>query len=559
MLAAFLIVYGKFFPRRLASLAAMVSAHCGGRVCAPQLRPAIWPAAAAIALFVITGCDPPLSQAPEPRPSRDNTLHIDVSYAFGTLDPTRPVTSGCNCIFPLLFSYLFVPGPDGELEPDLATAWSYDPDERAWTIHLRSDARFHTGDPVTATDVIYSLTALSEELRPALGEQVDAITRLADSAVEIRLNADDPEFPKKIWDIDIIPESGPDRFDYYKNPVGSGPFRFASRNKAEEVVLEANPDFYGGRPKLDNVVFYFEPDQDRSWTRLLAGRTDIAAEITPEHYEMIQRFEDRFHIDRYTLKYYTILLYNTYDPLFSDPSVRTALTLAIDRQAMVRDILRGYGRVATGPMGVDSPYADPDIKPLPYDPKSSIRSLIAAGWRYDSVGRYLHKDGQPFAFTLLVPRESTIKKQAARQIQLNLNDIGIKVHLEALPLDELVAKYRRNTAFQAVLTEFRGAYRNPESLEEYWSSNLGRPAAAGRFSQPDLDDLFRKSRLETKPFEKRRLIHELEELFIELQPGTFLFHQTALDVMSRRFSLPCPFTLSYQGISRLRHAIINPN
>ena len=537
----------------------MVSAPCSGRACAPRIRPAIWPAAAAIALFVITGCDLQLSQAPEPRPSRDNTLRIDVNAAFGTLDPSITDGSGSNHIFPLLFSYLFVPDPDGELKPDLATAWSYDPGSRTWTIQLRADARFHTDDPVTAADVIYSLTAVFENLRPALGEQVDAITRLADSAVEIRLNADDPEFPKKIWDIDIIPESGPDRFDYYKNPVGSGPFRFASRNKAEEVVLEANPDFYGGRPKLDNVVFYFEPDQDRSWTRLLAGRTDIAAEITPEHYEMIQRFEDRFHIDRYTLKYYTILLYNTYDPLFSDPSVRTALTLAIDRQAMVRDILRGYGRIATGPMGVDSPYADPDIKPLPYNPKASIRRLIAAGWRYDAAGRYLHKNNRPFAFTLLVPRESAIKKQVARQIQLNLNDIGIKVRLEALPLDGLIAKYYRNTSFEAVLIEFAGAYRSVEQLSDIWSSGMEQYAMAGKFSHREVNNLFSNSLKGKKNVEPIGIYHSIDALITNLQPGSFLFHQTAIDIMSKRLSLPCPFTLNYDGIFRLRHAVINPS
>ena len=102
--------------------------------------------------------------------------------------------------------------------------------------------------------------------------------------------------------------------------------------------------------------------------RLLAGETDIAQEISPKNYEMIQQYKTGFILIN-TLYYYTILLYNTYDPLFSDPKVRWPCTHAIDREYIVDDILKGYGKVANGPMGVDSPYHNPEVKPVPFDPK----------------------------------------------------------------------------------------------------------------------------------------------------------------------------------------------
>ena len=81
------------------------------------------------------------------------------------------------------------------------------------------------------------------------------------------------------------------------------------------------------------------------------------------------QYEERYYFDLYPLSWYTILLYNTNDPLFSDPKVRLALSHAIDREYIVKKILGGFGIIAVGPMGVNSPYHNPDVKPIPYDPQ----------------------------------------------------------------------------------------------------------------------------------------------------------------------------------------------
>jgi peptide/nickel transport system substrate-binding protein len=204
-------------------------------------------------------------------------------------------------------------------------------------------------------------------------------------------------------------------------------------------------------------------------------------------------------------------------------------------------------------MGVGSPFHNPKVKPVPFDPKKALTLLKEAGWSHDAKGHLLYKDGKPFEFTLLVFKECQIEKKVARYIQLCLNELGIRARIEVLPFGELHRRYYRNTEFQAVLTEFGGSYRNPEDLS-LWSTLLQAKSIAGCFEHPEVNHLIKKGLYEKDPKKQKKLFYKTDELITSLQPGTFLFQKTAIDVMSKRFSLSHPFSLTYAGIHRLRHA-----
>ena len=486
----------------------------------------------------------------------ENVFRYDVNAPFTSLNPATVIFSGSNHIFPLLYSYLFVPDSSGKLRPDLATKWVFDAEKLQWNIYLRNDAVFHNNKAVTSKDVKSSYEMKLKILRPGLYAVIDRISLLSDTALCIHLKKEDPLILQKIWDFEIFPHPDAGAIDHYNHPIGSGPFKFKERHANKEIHLEANTNYYNGRPSLDKIVFYYQPDKEKAWTRLLAGETDIAQEISPKNYEMIQQYKHRFYFDHYTLYYYTILLYNTYDPLFSDPKIRLALTHAIDREHIVNDILQGYGKVANGPMGVDSPYHNPEVKPVPFDPQKALSFFKKAGWSHDGKGRLLHKDGKPFEFNLLVYKESQLEKKVARYIQICLNDLGIKVHLKALAFEELKKKYFSNTEFQVALTEFEGAYRNPEALRVLWSPGFQSKSFAGGFEHPQVTSLIQKAFDEKDPLDQKELFYRLEALITSLQPGTFLFQKTAIDAMSKRFRLPLPFNLEYPGIYRLRHTAL---
>lgn len=512
----------------------------------PRFLPSVF-----ILIFLIVflpSCERLDSPSAEQKPKNEKVLRYDVAAPFTSLDPTRVESSGSNIIFPLLYGYLFVPNCKGELEPDLASKWTYDPKTFTWTIYLREDARFHNKAPVASRDVAYTLDVWLKNIRPYLSALIDRVSLESDSALCIGLKKDDPEFLRKIWDMEIVPMADTGRIDYYNHPIGSGPFRFKARKGNKEVVLVANEDYFGGRPSLDRVVFYFQHNKEKSWTRLLSGETDIAQEISPKNFEIMQQYKKKYYFDLYPLHWYTILLYNTSDPLFSDPKARRALSHVFDRTYIIKNILGGFGKAAVGPMGVDSLFHNPAVKAAAYAPKKGLRLLKEAGWSYGNAGHYLRKDGKPFEFTLLVFKESQIEKKVAQYLQLCLNDLGIKAHLQSLPFLELKKKYGRNNVFQAVLTEFHGAYRNPERLKSLWAPDLSERSEAGSFEHPDVTRLVHQALDETDPVRQKQLFYEIDALITLLQPGTFLFHKTAIDVMSKRFRVPFPFSLTHEGI-----------
>lgn len=516
---------------------------------------------AAIVALALWACDSTV-QAPVPAGSppddRANVLRFDVHAPFGTLDPAVVGPSGSLHVFPLLYSYLFVPDANGTLEPDLAVQWDFDAKRLAWIIELRKNARFHNGQPVTAKDVAYSYNQFLKTITPELNVVVDHVAPLSDATVGLYLRKQDPSILQKLWFCEIVPHPDRGQVDYYWHPVGAGPFAFQGRTGEREIRLRAHEAYHGGRPALDGAVFSYQPDREKTWSRLLSGKTDIAQEVSPKNYEMIQPIADRFYFDRYILPYYTILLYNTHDPLFADPMVRRALAQAIDREYIVDHILKGYGEVANGPMGVDSPYHDPAAAPLACDPAEALVLLARAGWTRRADDLWLKKDGRPFAFTLQVFKESQVEKRIATYIRLCLDEIGIQVRLQYLPYGELRDNYFRNTAFQAVLTEFHGVYRtiSYEFLLNLWSPLAEGTAVAGCFDAPPVTRLLRAAAGETDPIQRQALLFQAESLIVALQPGIFLFHKAAMDVMSRRIRLSVSFRLNNAGIYRLQYAAL---
>jgi peptide/nickel transport system substrate-binding protein len=486
----------------------------------------------------------------------DNTLRYDVNAPFETLNPVEIKFSGSTNVFPLLYCYLFIPNTKGELVPDLAENWSYDADKLEWTIQLKSRARFHNNLPVKAVDVKYSYDTWIEKHRPDLISIIKEIYPLSDSTLLIRLKHNDTSILYRLWDFEIFPHSENGAIDYYNHPIGSGPYRFAARQANTMITLEANPSYHGGRPAVDRIVFFYQPEREKAWTRLLSGTIDIAQEISPLNYHIIQKYKDRFYFDTYPMRYYTILLYNTYDPLFSNPHIRRALTMGINRNYIVDHILKGYGRIATGPMGIGSPFQNDRLKHIPFDPDKALKILNKAGWRPNACG-HLHQDDKLFEFTINVYRENQIDKKVARYIQLCLNNLGIKTHLKALSYQDIKASYFQNTQFQAVLTELEGSYRNPDAIKRIWSAGHHGKAYAGSFDHPEANRLIENAFAKRNSSELTLLMQEIDQLIATLQPGTFIFHKTTIDAMSRRFKLPTRFTLTAEGISRLKHACLD--
>ena len=502
--------------------------------------------------LLLPACSPDKDHPGDPP---GNVLRIDVDYDFGPFCPLNVECSGSRYVFPFIYSFLCVPNPDGELEPDLAAHWNYEAKTYTWRISLRKDARFHNGDPVTAADAAYSILTCADNLLKEVAHKIKSAKAVHEYMLEIRLKQDDPFFLNSIWDVEIVPAPGRHANLHSDDlPVGSGPFQFKTRTNDGGVILSANENYYRGRPAIDKVVFSYIPDREMSWVRLIKGETDIVGELAVKNYEIIEQYADRFYFSKRPYHYYKILLFNTRHLLFENPLVRLALTHAINREYIVQKMLKGMAEVVAGPMDNHSEWHDPDLTPLAYDPYLALEYLKKAGWTLDPDTQCLMNEGRAFEFNLLLLEGSEIDLRIARFIKLNLNEVGIRVHLKTLPPDVFHKRYLQNTDFDAVLPQLTANPRRPEEILGLWVTMDDFPSKAGGFDSPDADRLAGQI-LEAKDTEMRKsLLQAFDRLIADLQPGSFLYQKIYIDAMSKRFTLNYPFLFEYEGFYRLKHA-----
>ncbi|HQN18433.1 MAG TPA: ABC transporter substrate-binding protein, partial [Syntrophobacteraceae bacterium] len=287
-----------------------------------------------------------------------------------------------------------------------------------------------------------------------------------------------------------------------------------------------------------------------------SGKTDIVYRLNPKDFEILGRYRDRFRFDAKVPDSYMILLFNTADALFSDPDVRLALACAVDRERIINTVFHGFATLAVGPAGVNSPYHNPALRPVPYDPERAMELLHRAGWTRNTRDQLLYRNGQCFEFTALIFKGNLIDRRIAEDLQLFLSEVGIKMHLQSLPVEELVERYCRNNQFQAVLTELSSSPRIIDRLVELWKPAGGKGSAAGLFHHPEVSRLLNEAVATEDPHRRKKCFQEADALIASLQPGIFLFHKGRLNVMSKRLQLPFPFSFDHAGIYRLKNAFV---
>ncbi len=303
----------------------------------------------------------------------------------------------------LVFLPLVTWDEKGELEGRLATSWEHSDDYREWTYHLRTDVRWHDGKPVTAHDVKFTLDLLSHP--DVLEYPYLSATVLDDSTVTIispRQNyyqADIVYYPKHLLE-HLDPKGFWDFYDwdFWKRPVGNGPYRFVRYLPQTMIEFEANPDYYRGKPTIERVVLKFVGEA--GLTELLSGNVDV---IEPNPAQIPQLAADpRFRVYHYSLADCVAIYWQHNNPLFRDPRVRQALTLAINRRELLQVLnLPENLPLFDGPITPRQYHRRQLPEPIEYNPAQARALLDAAGW-HDADGEgVLEKEGQAFRFTAI--------------------------------------------------------------------------------------------------------------------------------------------------------------
>lgn len=392
--------------------------------------------------LMLAGCS---AETPTPPGSASTSgAETIVVATAGEPDTLNPVLNYGVDGGSLVFDGLLARDADNELVPALATALpTVSTDGRTITATLRDGVVFHDGSPFSSTDVRFTYrTVLDPTVDSTLRSDLDmlaAVDAPDPRTVVFRLRYAYAPFLQRLT-LGIVPAaalSGQDvnQAAFNRKPIGTGPYTVDNWVAGDRLVLRANDRYWGGKPANRRVVVAFVPDDNVRAQRSRAGEFD-AAELAPK---VAAGFEslDGFRVERVPTGDYRGVMLPMGDAVAGDVAVRRALSLAVDRQAMVRGVLGGAGDPAYGPIPASSAFADSaTFGAAAADPEAAGQVLEDAGWRAGSDG-IRSKNGQPARFTLMYPAGDSLRKELALAVTADARKVGIDVEPEGLTWDAI--------------------------------------------------------------------------------------------------------------------------
>ena len=354
------------------------------------------------------------------------------TLVYGSGDYTRinPAMDEHGEINLLLFDGLTAHNGQNEVVPSLAKSWEFDEASCTCTFHLEEGVTWHDGEPFTAEDVKFTIEAV---MNPENGsenapnyEDVQEITVLDDHTISFRLSAPNaafldymalPVLPRHLLEGENMQES-----DFFRHPVGTGPYRLASWDEGQAITLTRNEDYFKGAPSIGTVVFKIVTDDNAKALQMRSGELDLAL-LPPRDAETFEGAEG-YTVYRMTTSDYRGILFNFRHPYWNENrDLIPAVCCALDRQAILDTVLLGHGITAYGPLQ-RNPYNNEAVEHYDYDPGRARALLEAAGCVMGENGYYT-RNGEEVGFVLSVGAGDQVRLDMAQAAAQQLGEVGI--------------------------------------------------------------------------------------------------------------------------------------
>ncbi len=479
-----------------------------------------------VALLATAACGPGDSARP------DDVLVIGQTAEPKSLDPQVATSLNDFRILVNLYEGL-VRFRDGTLEPEpaLASSWTISADGKRYTFHLRQDVRFHDGSAFDAEAVRFNFERMLDETHPFhhtgpfplafFFDKIDRVEVVAPHTVTLHLSApfapllSNLAYPTGLM---VSPASVHRHgLDYGRQPAGTGPFRFERWEPRRRVLLERNPDYWGAPARPRVLVFRPLTDPMTRVAELMAGGVDIVTELSPDNVALL-RGDSRFSVHEQAGPHLWFVILNTRDAPFRDRRVRQAVNYAVDKRALVKNVLQDTATVAAGPIPRAFGWAwDEGVEPYPHDPDRARALLREAGL------------GEGTEVSLLVPSSGSgmlAPVQMATAIQADLAEVGLTVRIETYEWNTFLAKVNRGLAGQGEMAEMAWMTNDPDTLP-YLALRSGALPEHGGFNSgyyenPRVDTLVEQARAATERDVRARLYRQLQRLVHEDAPWLFV-------------------------------------
>lgn len=457
----------------------------------------------------LTGCAPGGATG-----AGEDTIYVGMSMDPGTLDP-RAVGGDLswteiNYMVEPLFDY----DASSNFYPRLAESWEV-LDDLTWQFKLRKGVKFHNGEPFDAESVKYTIESTLDPDKAYVNaswlSQIDRVEIVDDHTVNIITKSPFRSLLYNLGFAYMLPPKAAQEMgdDFATNPIGTGPYKFVRYSANEELVMEANKDYWGEKPEVGTLVFKALPEEATRLAALETGEVSIITNVSPD---AISRLEAKEGLEVVTGEPMRIMhLAFIYDrPPFDDPKLREAFQYAVDRQALVDTILNGLGKVADKHIYHESVFGyNENLEPYSYDPEKAKALLAEAGYPDGITVSFGCPDGRYL-------RDKVICEAIVGQFA----ESGITAELETAEWGSFFQTAVTGKQYDIYLLGWQAV--DPFNQFGWWFASEGSPNG---YSNDRVDQLLDQAQASMDEAEVKAMTEEIQEILWEDLPWVSMYFQ----------------------------------
>jgi peptide/nickel transport system substrate-binding protein len=445
-----------------------------------------------------------------------------------TFDPRRSVDSAAERMRQLMFNGLTRKDEKFEPVPDLAEKYEPSPDYKTFTFYLRPNVKFHNRQSLSAADVKYTFdTMLAQGFQSAKRADLErdhvSVETDPTNPLKVTFHCENPcpGLANTIVPIGIIPEGTSSK--QAERPTGTGPFKFEDYKEDQEVVLTSFDDYFEGASSIKRLAVRIIPDNSTRESELRKGSVDLAinADFDPVTVESLQKAPG-IKVEMTDGTNITHLGVNLQDPILKDRRIRQALAYAIDRDAIIRDVLRGQASLARSVLPPSQWAYDPNVTDYKYDPDRARRLLAEAG-----------KSSLKLS---LKTSPVSVSRKIGEAIQEQMRRVGVEIELQSLERQKLTQDMTEGN-FQLYLNTLVGGNQNPDIFRLVYSSGAIPPNGQNRsrYINPQVDKLLNEAQTASRD-RRKDIFSQVQKILAEDLPQIYLWYTKTIVIYRDRIS-----------------------
>ena len=462
------------------------------------------------------------------------TLVIAIAADPPGFDPEAVLNNSAGFVMATIYDSLvrYKPG-SVDVEPGLAESWDVSADGLTYTFHLRKGVKFHDGTPFNAPNYVKTIKRLLDKSDPdsifntgpvesfiddTYGE-VASYSATDDNTVVFKFKEVSGPFTTNlamVWN-GVVSPTAVTKFgkDFRNHPVGTGPFIFKEYRQGDQVVLDANPNYWGGKPQVDRIVFKVIPDAQAALLAIKRGDVHILADVSVQTVPAARGDANLVVMNQPGLAVSGIALPNDIK-FFSDKRVRQALNYAVDKETLNKTLYQGLAQTMTSPLPSSQWGFDPSLKGYPYDVEKAKKLLADAGYP-NGFECELLSYSSPRGY-------NPAGAELAVAIQGYMQKIGVKVNIRKQEMGAFLAETRSGKYDKGMFTTgWSGDNGDPDNFVYPLFASPSMPVGdTSHYKSADADKLMLEGRRTADHAKRLEIYKKVQAVIVEDAPWIFV-------------------------------------